>query len=110
MSVRFMGFKTYIRKSGRSNTFSFEKEVAVRRNRSTVLQRGLLGLSLVGVFPLCGCGGATSGGNATANTAEERRYQSLQKLGAMQSKAAIAEKKAEALAEIARKKAAGGGP
>jgi hypothetical protein len=86
------------------------KEVAVRKDRSTFLLWGLLGLSLGSILPLCGCGGASSEGNAAATTEEGRRFQSLQKLGAMQTKEDIAAKKKEALAEIARKKAAEPGP
>ena len=53
---------------------------------------------------------ASSEGNAAATTAQGKRYQSLQKLGAMQTKADIAAKRKEAIAEIARKKAAAAGP
>jgi hypothetical protein len=79
------------------------KEVAVRRDRSTFLPWGLLGLVLANALTVCGCGGANSEG-AAASTEEGRRFNSMQKLGALQSKEDIAAKKKEALAEIARKK------
>jgi hypothetical protein len=84
-----------------------EKEADVRRDRSTLIIRGLLGLLLGNVLALCGCGTASSEGNATATSQEGKRYQSLSKLGSGQTKAEIASKRKEALAEAARKKAQG---
>ena len=49
-------------------------------------------------------------GNAAATTEQGKRYQSLQKFGAGQTKADIAAKRKEAIAEIAQKKAAAARP
>jgi hypothetical protein len=87
-----------------------KKEVAVRPDRSTFVRRGAFGLFLASALALCGCGGANSEGSATASTEEGKRFNSMQKLGALQSKEVIAAKKKEALAEIARKKAGGARP
>jgi hypothetical protein len=78
----------------------------VRRDRSTFLLRGLLGLSLGTLLVLCGCGGTNSAGDNTASTPEGKRFKAMQKLGAAQTKADLAEKRKEALAELARKKEA----
>jgi hypothetical protein len=86
------------------------KEVAVRPYCSTFVRRGVFGLLLANALALCGCGGANSEGSSTASTEEGTRFNSMQKLGALQSKEVIAAKKKEALAEIARKKAGGAGP
>ncbi len=82
----------------------------MRRDRSTLLLRGMPGLVLGNVLFLCGCGGAESEGNAAAAPPGGKRFETLQQKGYAQSKAEIAAKKKEAMAEIARKKAEVAGP
>ena len=76
----------------------------MRRDRSTFLLRGLLGLSLGALLAACGCGGANSAGEGAANDGDGGRYNAMQKLGKMQTKADLAAKKKQGLAELASKK------
>ena len=82
----------------------------MRRDRSTCLRGAIPGVALGSVLFLGGCGGTSSEGNTAASTPEGKRFESLQQKGYAQSKADIAAKKKEAMAEIARKKAEGASP
>ncbi len=83
---------------------SSAKEVAVVIDRKSKVRSLPRGLVLACVLLSSGCGGSASDGSAAASTEEGKRYESLQKKGLMHSRADIAAKKKEAMAEIAQKK------
>jgi hypothetical protein len=80
-------------------------EVAVRTDRLPFVRRGLLGLFLGAFLAACGCGGASSTADS-ASSEEGQRFKAMQKLGTNQTKADLAEKRKQALAELASKKGA----
>lgn len=73
----------------------------MRSERSTRMLLGFLAL-ILGKVVLSGCGASSADG--VANSEEQRRYRAIQKLGGLQTKDAIAEKRKQGLAEIAQKK------
>ena len=76
----------------------------MRRDRSTFLLGACSACAWGTLLVLCGCSGTNSTADDTASTAEGKRFNAMQKLGAMQTKADLAAKRKEALAELARKR------